>query len=362
MPLPSWFSRMPTLLSGAGQRTSVLLATDAWRRALQSERARVDRNGSPLSILTLTLPAALREGRPLLQLTDYLAERLRITDTIGWREPNRLGVLLPDTPRPGAEKVAAEIMEFVGDRHGRLTIDIAVYPDDSSLESPDLEDSAVDAADSGITVGAQGAESVLMQRMPLWKRGMDIVGASLGLVVAGPVILAMAAAVAATSRGGAFFLQEREGLGGRRFRMLKLRTMIADSDSLKERLRKHSVQDGPAFKMVSDPRVTPIGRLLRATSLDELPQLVNVLLGQMSLVGPRPLPVEESIRCEPWQRRRLEVTPGITCIWQVRGRSTVSFEEWMRMDLRYAGRRSPWLDLWLILATGPALVLSRGPR
>jgi lipopolysaccharide/colanic/teichoic acid biosynthesis glycosyltransferase len=127
-------------------------------------------------------------------------------------------------------------------------------------------------------------------------------------------------------------------------------------------LLHHSEQDGPAFKMRDDPRTTWIGRWLRRTSLDELPQFWNVLCGEMSLVGPRPLPTLESLECLPWQRQRLWVVPGMTCIWQVRGRNTVTFDQWMRMDLQYSRRRSLLRDLQLIIATAPSIVLKRGPR
>jgi lipopolysaccharide/colanic/teichoic acid biosynthesis glycosyltransferase len=144
--------------------------------------------------------------------------------------------------------------------------------------------------------------------------------------------------------------------------MFKLRSMRVDAEHLQAALRAQSEQDGPAFKMTNDPRTTWIGRLLRKTSLDELPQLWNVLWGDMSLVGPRPLPVAESLQCVGWQRRRLSVLPGLTCVWQVRGRSTVSFEDWMRMDLEYLRYRSFAYDVGLMLQTIPTLLLPRGPR
>ena len=158
------------------------------------------------------------------------------------------------------------------------------------------------------------------------------------------------------------FTQPRDTIGGRRFNIYKFRTMVVDAEEQKAALRKHSEQDGPAFKMKHDPRITPIGKFLRKSSIDELPQLFNVLLGDMSLVGPRPLPCDESAGCQPWQRRRLEVMPGLTCIWQVYGRSRVSFAEWIRMDLRYARSRSLIKDLLLIVRTVPAVVFRRGAR
>jgi lipopolysaccharide/colanic/teichoic acid biosynthesis glycosyltransferase len=169
-----------------------------------------------------------------------------------------------------------------------------------------------------------------------------------------------ALAIKITSRGGVFFTQYRDGLGGRPFRMLKFRTMRLGADDEKQALRQHSEQDGPAFKIKDDPRLTTVGRFLRATSIDELPQLWNVLRGEMSLVGPRPLPCDESARCRRWQRRRLEVTPGLTCIWQVSGRNLLPFEEWMRMDLRYVDGRSFWTDLNLLLWTIPAVLSRKG--
>src|SRR5262249_45710025 len=159
-------------------------------------------------------------------------------------------------------------------------------------------------------------------------------------LVLSPLLAVIALAVKATSRGPVLFWQRRSGHGGRPFWMCKFRTMVVNAEAQKANLKSQSEQDGPAFKMRNDPRVTPLGRVLRVTSLDELPQLWNILAGDMSLVGPRPLPCDETSECEPWHRQRLLVRPGLTCIWQVHGRSRVSFTDWMRMDVRYIRSRS----------------------
>ncbi|MGV3483621.1 MAG: sugar transferase [Planctomycetaceae bacterium] len=192
------------------------------------------------------------------------------------------------------------------------------------------------------------------------KRGVDIFGALLGLVLVGPLLLITMALIRLTSPGGAIFRQTREGLRGRPFTIYKLRTMVADAESSQCALRDLSHRDGPAFKIKSDPRVTPVGRLLRATCIDELPQLVNVLYGDMSLVGPRPLPWHESRACSHWQRRRLDVRPGLTCFWQVNKSSVTSFDEWMRLDLGYVDRGSLWTDLRLIYQTLSVAITGRG--
>jgi lipopolysaccharide/colanic/teichoic acid biosynthesis glycosyltransferase len=144
--------------------------------------------------------------------------------------------------------------------------------------------------------------------------------------------------------------------------MYKFRSMVVDAETQKQQLLHLNEQDGPAFKLTGDPRITRLGKVLRDTSLDELPQLWNVLKGEMSLVGPRPLPCEESNNCLDWQRRRLDVTPGLTCLWQVRGRSQVTFNEWVRMDLDYVGRNSWWRDACILMATVPAVLMRRGAK
>jgi exopolysaccharide biosynthesis polyprenyl glycosylphosphotransferase len=192
------------------------------------------------------------------------------------------------------------------------------------------------------------------------KRVIDVVGALAGITVLLPVLAVCAAAVKLTSKGPVFYRQERVGRNGEGFTCLKFRTMRVGADAMQEQLRGASVQDGPAFKIPDDPRVTPIGRMLRKFSLDELPQLINVLIGDMSLVGPRPPVPSEVAKYAWWQRRRISVKPGLTCVWQVWGRNRVSFKRWVEMDLYYIDNWSLWLDLKLICHTFRAVATGSG--
>jgi lipopolysaccharide/colanic/teichoic acid biosynthesis glycosyltransferase len=210
---------------------------------------------------------------------------------------------------------------------------------------------------------ADSIHDFLVHPMPTWKRTLDLVGAAVIFTMFLPVMAVIAALMKLSSpKDPVFFSQDRAGLGGKPFKIHKFRTMVVGAEAKLRELRKLSEQDGPAFKLKNDPRITPLGKLLRKTSLDELPQLWNVIKGDMSLVGPRPLPLEEARKCLQWQRRRLDVTPGLTCIWQVKGRSTVSFAEWIRMDVEYIRRRTIVHDLSLLLMTVPAVLMRRGAR
>ncbi|RMF63285.1 MAG: sugar transferase [Calditrichaeota bacterium] len=183
------------------------------------------------------------------------------------------------------------------------------------------------------------------------KRTMDIVFSLLLLALSSPICLAAIIAIKVTSRGPILFSQTRTGLNGRKFKLYKFRTMIVGAEMKKRELEKMNEMDGPVFKMKKDPRITPVGRLLRKFSIDEIPQLINVLKGDMSIVGPRPpLPVEVELY-KMWQRRRLSLKPGLTCIWQVSGRNKVQFEKWMEMDLQYIDHWSLWLDLKILFKT-----------
>ena len=190
------------------------------------------------------------------------------------------------------------------------------------------------------------------------KRALDVVGASIALVLLAPVVAVLAVIVRATSRGPVFYRSTRIGRGGRAFTFYKIRSMVKDADLKRQHVEHLNEADGPVFKIARDPRITPIGRFMRSTSLDEVPQFWNVLRGDMSLVGPRPPIPEEVAQYEPWQLRRLDVRPGLTCLWQISGRSCIGFQEWMRLDLEYIRHQSFRMDVKILLRTIPA-VLSR---
>jgi exopolysaccharide biosynthesis polyprenyl glycosylphosphotransferase len=195
---------------------------------------------------------------------------------------------------------------------------------------------------------------------PVGKRSLDLVGAALAIALTLPLWIAAAIAIKLDSPGPVFFVQKRAGRNNRPFPCVKFRTMVLDAEARLEELRRRNEISGPVFKVRDDPRLTRVGRVLRKYSIDELPQLLNVLLGQMSLVGPRP-PIPMEVRSyEPDQVRRLSVRPGITGLWQVSGRNRIAFEDWVRLDLQYIDEWSLWLDLQILLATIPAVLRAEG--
>ncbi|HXW57731.1 MAG TPA: sugar transferase [Candidatus Cybelea sp.] len=195
----------------------------------------------------------------------------------------------------------------------------------------------------------------------LVKRALDFTGSLILIAVLAPLFLVVAALIKLTSPGPVFFAQKRVGLNKRQFTMLKFRTMVPAAESIQERLVHLNEMTGPAFKIKNDPRVTPLGKLLRKTSIDELPQLFNVIKGDMSLVGPRAMSVRDyGFFSHDWQRRRFSVPPGITCLWQIHGRNAIPFEEWMALDMQYIDKWSLWLDIKILVLTIPAVLRGSG--
>jgi lipopolysaccharide/colanic/teichoic acid biosynthesis glycosyltransferase len=326
------------------------------RAALARERGRSDRTGEPFALLMLDHAGTGASSDALDALVADLERRLRCTDELGVVDDDRFGVLLPHTSGLHAARVLRAVLEK--GPAARLPGEWQVYtyePLSSRAELSPFGTSVV-VEDSVI----RPMDQLFIRPLPPWKRAIDIVGASIGLVLSAPLLLGAAALIRLSSGGPAIFRQQRTGLGGARFTMYKLRTMTLDAEAQQAGLSARGAMDGPAFKLAADPRVIPFGRFLRTTSIDELPQFWNVLKGDMSLVGPRPLPCHESAACRPWQRARLDVTPGMTGLWQVSGRSNIAFEPWVRMDLEYARTRSPLRDLVLLARTIPAVLFKRG--
>jgi lipopolysaccharide/colanic/teichoic acid biosynthesis glycosyltransferase len=338
-----------------------LLSAHHFGAALRRERLRSDRTLSQFAMLTLDFGKRGLSEQSQDAANEVLQGRVRESDIAGWLDQRKVGIILPDTSPAGAWKLADDLQSSLAERGLRAKCEVYVYPSVNAENQPSLD--AAGGADNGTSAAphaGQPLETLLVQKLPAVKRLLDVLHASLGLVIASPLLFAAAVAVKLTSRGPIFYAQQRDGLGGRKFWIYKFRTMVVNADAIKAQLRALSEQDGPAFKIKNDPRVTAVGRLLRRTCIDELPQLWNVLKGDMSLVGPRPMCSKEARQCNQWERRRLDVTPGLTCIWQVYGGTKVTFTEWMRMDLRYIRSRSFWSDLRLMFLTVPAVIRRDG--
>jgi exopolysaccharide biosynthesis polyprenyl glycosylphosphotransferase len=286
------------------------------------------------------------------------------------------------TPRPdnGLRSLGRlEQLDAVIDRHRIDEVIIADpdFPQNRAVELVDVCHSKgvrVRVAPSTMEILVHRAEFVPGEAVPLFelrppvfegldyvvKRTFDVVCSTLLLILLSPVLLASAVAVRVSSRGPVIYRSIRPGIGGVPFACFKFRTMYRDADQRQADLESLNEASGALFKMRDDPRMTPVGRLLRKYSIDELPQLVNVLLGQMSLVGPRPLPQRDFERLEPWHKKRYLVTPGITGLWQVSGRSELDFDDLVRLDFLYLERWSVFLDLTILVKTVPAVLTRRG--
>ncbi|HEX2080981.1 MAG TPA: sugar transferase [Longimicrobium sp.] len=331
-----------------------------FRGCLRRECARADRTGREFSLLVLA-PSPSGAAATL----ELLGRRLRETDEIGWMEGGSIGALLTDTGREGAQLVAGEVLSRL-ERDGAAPLAHTVFTYPGDWMAPGAPAASADQAPEPAGAAASAAVPPCLAAYPLWKRVMDVAGALVAILVLSPVLLAVALAVRLSSAGPVFFRQERIGYGGRRFRMWKFRSMYSGAGDAAHAAYLRSLvagQGGPdgGFKLRADPRITPVGRFIRRWSLDELPQLFNVLRGDMGLVGPRPEPAYATEGYAQWYYRRvLGAKPGITGLWQVHGRSRVSYETMVRMDLRYGQRLSPLADARLLLQTVRAVLSAEG--
>src|SRR5712691_1270089 len=275
---------------------------------------------------------------------------------------------IDDLPRIVANEVIDEVAIALPIKSQYTQIETAVLLlEEQGITTHMLSDLFPQKLARSQSIDFDGVPIVSMHSAPLFswrteaKRIFDLASAIILLFVFAPLLVMAAIAIKLDSEGPILFVQERVGLNKRRFRMLKFRTMRRDAEAGMKEIEHLNDKTGPIFKIRNDPRITRVGRWLRKTSVDELPQLVNVLLGDMSIVGPRPLSVRDAVRMEvAWQKRRFSVKPGITCLWQVSGRSNLSFEQWMQLDLEYIDHWSLGLDAAILLRTIPAIVLARG--
>jgi len=276
--------------------------------------------------------------------------------------------MLEDIPKILHEKVIDEVMFIVP----RLWLSII----EKSLLACEIEGVKTNIAADFFNMNIARSVSSEIEGMPLlsfqttageeWqlllKRLFDIIMALSGIILSLPIFVTLVVMIRFLSRGPAIFKQLRSGLNGRKFVMYKFRTMVEGAEARRGELEKFNSMNGPAFKMRNDPRVTRFGAFLRRSSLDELPQLFNVLKGEMSIVGPRPPLPSEIDKYEVWQRRRLSMKPGLTCLWQANGRNNVDFEKWMKLDLEYIDGWSMGLDFKILLKTIPAVLFSKGAQ
>jgi exopolysaccharide biosynthesis polyprenyl glycosylphosphotransferase len=322
------------LLIGTGDSSGALI---------EKMRAKASLRLKPIGMLSSDGRAAEAVALPRLgSLND-------VEDLPGLLAERRVGrVVVADTELDGQR-----LLEVLRDCK-KVAVKVSLLPAMFSALGPSVEVDDV----QGVTV--LGINPPVLSRSSwLMKRTLDLVGASLLVALALPLMVVVAAVIKLDSRGPVLFRQERIGRGGRRFRLLKLRTMVADAESRRNALLAHSKDPG-WLHLEHDPRITRVGRLLRLASLDELPQLWNVLKGHMSLVGPRPLVAEEDDRVDEWARGRLDLTPGITGLWQVLGRTSIPFEEMVKLDYLYVTNWSLWGDVRLILRTLPVVLRRSG--
>jgi lipopolysaccharide/colanic/teichoic acid biosynthesis glycosyltransferase len=355
-----------------------VLPEETFRRMISLERKRSERTQHPFVLLLMDTgrtPATGKNGRVLLDILSALQAATRETDVMGWYETNSaVGVMFTEIT---LEKnlILSTILTRISDvlRHrltseqfSQIKFSFHVFPEEWDPNNPERQSNPTLYPELHKRDGINRLGRAI-------KRGMDIVGSLLLLALLSPVFFVIAAAIKLTSKGPILFRQPRIGEHGISFTFLKFRSMYINNDSSQHKEYVCQLIAGKAvkhpangagegvFKLTNDSRITPLGSFLRRTSLDELPQLINVLRGEMSLVGPRPPVPYEVEAYATWHRRRLlEAKPGITGLWQVRGRSRVGFDEMVRLDLRYARNCSPWLDLKILLQTPKAVIEGKG--
>jgi len=347
---------------------------EAFRDILERERARAERTGHEFSVVVFD--ARRQNGTAIACLKDLartLASRVRTSDEVGWFSDRSIGIALPATSAEGAWKFADDVTTRADSTTVSLDRTVYTYPTKSakSGDNPKDSDPVRRSADgSGSNEGPlmhdggrsiEPLDKVLTRGMPAWKRALDVAGSLAALVLFSPVFLVVVAFIKIVSPGPVFYKQSRVGYLGKTFTFWKFRTMHVDNDATGHQNYLSSLihGDAPMTKLDADrdPRIIRCGRFMRQSCLDELPQLVNVLLGDMSLVGPRPCLTYEADEYLAWHARRFDSVPGMTGLWQVSGKNKLTFKQMIRFDIQYARTMSPWLDVRILMRTIPAIVI-----
>jgi lipopolysaccharide/colanic/teichoic acid biosynthesis glycosyltransferase len=351
-----------------------VLPREEFLEALKRERLRTHRTGLPFCLLIFRPHVGFSGIKVFEELFGIIIARVRATDVVGWYDINEVGVLLPDTLPEGAGMLAVDILSKRSGGH-ELICEVQSYPKiTSTMITPTgkissgmpMEIHPVAGDETSIITKNGEIEELFAPPMPRWKRALDILGAGLGLVATLPITLFVAALIKTVSPGPVLFKQVRLGFRKKPFVCLKFRTMKVQADTgFHENYMSVLIKnESESMRKLDDvdPRIIPFGRILRKTGLDELPQLVNILLGDMSLVGPRPCTIHEATQYRMWQHRRFDTKPGLTGLWQVSGKNRTSFVEMMRFDIGYSISKSLLKDLWIIIRTVPALCVQAFDR
>jgi len=344
---------------------------------LERERARSDRTGNEFSCIVFRADGGAGESdASMRRLAHILVNTVRIGDAIGWIAGGNLAAVLPSVSAEGAMRFADRVAHKFGPDGTPLLRTVHTYPYWKDSPPPDPGSSPPPGGpDGGTSSGppekrnapskqdragpARSMEPLFSRQTPVWKRALDVTGAVLGLVLFSPLFLLQAILIKTVSPGPVLFRQERIGYGGKPFTFLKFRTMHVSNDPTAHQRHLYDLinNDKTLTKLdaYQDPRIIPFGNVLRQSCLDELPQLINVLSGDMSLVGPRPVPPYEADAYLPWHRQRFDVLPGLTGLWQVSGKNRTTFREMIRLDVGYSRTVSPRQDAKIVLKTLPAV-------
>ena len=401
MKLMKWITWPGKSANGSRANTvSVIQSQESFRASIIRERQRVDRNKHIVSLLLFTVGKQNADGVMAQQLAHLLAERIRSTDEAGWFDNKRIGIILPDTCADGAYKLANEICKAFNPEASVPKYTVHTYPSNwfsdgdghpgqfeivdlprrrkpITSQSPSLPAKHSQGANfisatpsftrdviGGCKVVPQAIEPFFLQPLPSWKRIVDVLGSLFGLIMLSPILLLVALIIKVSYGGPVIFKQQRVGYSGRIFTMWKFRTMKRSVEGSLHQQYMSSLINGAndessvkaMTKLDGDLPITGFGRILRAMSFDELPQLINVLCGDMTLIGPRPPTIYEVENYLRWYCERFGTVPGMTGLWQVSGKNKLTFLEMIRLDIRYMKGLSLWLDIMILLKTPLVIV------